>query len=203
MSYVRLRNGQELVCLWSMTGSMGSRGSRSSTGGGGGSSSSMRLQMFGTNLLQRAEWQGYTAFLLRELAEQDLLCQDSRCSLLHACPSRRVAALAMSRKAGRLFLVLCSFVLCGIRTWDTARGVWQRQRTLRVAFVVRGNPLEERNFLIGKEEYDQIEGTCVCIFTRPESPPVGGTFGRPCAGSGDADYRIRPGSSSLPTDASC
>lgn len=31
--------------------------------GGGMRSSSMQLQMFGMNLLQRAEWQGYTAFL--------------------------------------------------------------------------------------------------------------------------------------------
>jgi hypothetical protein len=29
-------------------------------------SSCMRLQMFGMNLLQRAEWQGYTAFLWRQ-----------------------------------------------------------------------------------------------------------------------------------------
>ena len=104
VSCVRLRNGQELVCLSWMTGSMGGRGSRSS--GSSSSSSSMRLQMFGTNLLQWAEWQGYTAFLLRELAEQDglwsaLLCQDSRCSLLQACPSRRVLPwLCPARLAG-------------------------------------------------------------------------------------------------------
>ena len=59
------------------------------------------------------------------------------------------------------------------------------------------------DFLIGKVGFDRIEGACVCIFTRFESPPVGGMSGRPCAGSGDADYRFRPGHSSLPTDASC
>lgn len=56
MFCVRLRNGQELVCLSATTGSRRGRS--------GGGSSSMRLQMFGTNLLQRAEWQGCTAFLL-------------------------------------------------------------------------------------------------------------------------------------------
>lgn len=64
MSCVRLRNGQELVCLSSTTG--------------GSSGSSMRLQMFGTNLLQRAEWQGYTAFLQEGVAEQDLACPEQQ-----------------------------------------------------------------------------------------------------------------------------
>lgn len=186
-----------------MTGSIGSRGSRSS-----GSSSSQQ-QHAASNVWYEPVAMSRVAGVYRlssaraGRSRRALLCSARTADVPSYKPVLVDECCLGYVPQGWRVIFGSLFVLCEIRTWDTARVVRQRQRTLRGAFVVRGNPLEERNFLIGKERYDRIEGTCVCIFTRFESPPVGGTFGRPCAGSGDADYRIRQGSSSLPTDASC
>lgn len=102
------------------------------------------------------------------LAEQDVLCSARTAEAPSYKPVLVDECCLGYVPQGWRVIFGSLFVLCEIRTWDTARVVRQRQRTLRVAFVVRGNPLEERNFLIGKGEYDKIEGTCVCIFTRFE-----------------------------------
>lgn len=127
----------------------------------------MRLQMFGTNLLQRAGWQGYTALLLMMSCRQNKIRSARRADSpsYKPVPSRRVLPwLCAARLAG----YFCFFV-GPLRNPDMghSQGVfWQGKGHSVLPLLSGAIVLEERNFLIGTQRFGKIMREPVYVYSR-------------------------------------